>query len=74
MIFHSDRGDSPGRAGCPRPRWKTTPDSIWTRKRSHLPAYDAQHWRYGYDTVNGVPQPCNYQDVTVTYVTIINQP
>ncbi len=37
-------------------------------------AYDAQHWWYGTEDVNGVPQPCNYQDVTVTRVSVINQP
>jgi hypothetical protein len=37
-------------------------------------AYDAQHWWYGTEDVGGVPQPCNYQDVTVTRISIINQP
>jgi hypothetical protein len=37
-------------------------------------AYDAQHWWYGTEIVGGVPQPCNYQDVTVTRVSILNQP
>lgn len=37
-------------------------------------AYDAQHWWYGTEIVNGVPQACNYQDVTVTRISIINQP
>jgi hypothetical protein len=37
-------------------------------------AYDAQHWWYGTEIVGGVPQPCNYQDVTVTRISIINQP
>jgi hypothetical protein len=37
-------------------------------------AYDAQHWWYGTEDVNGVPQPCDYQDVTVTRISIIDQP
>lgn len=37
-------------------------------------AYDAQHWWYGTEIVGGVPQPCNYQDVTVTRISILNQP
>ena len=37
-------------------------------------AYDAQHWWYGTEIVAGVPQPCNYQDVTVTRITMIDQP
>lgn len=37
-------------------------------------AYDAQHWWYGTEDVGGVPKPCNYQDVTVTRVSIIAQP
>jgi hypothetical protein len=36
--------------------------------------YDAQHWWYGTELVNGVPQPCNYQDVTVTRLSLFNQP
>jgi hypothetical protein len=36
--------------------------------------YDAQHWWYGTEVVNGVPQTCNYQDVTVTRFTLFNQP
>jgi hypothetical protein len=36
--------------------------------------YDAQHWWFGTEIVNGVPQPCNYQDVTVTRFALINQP
>ena len=37
-------------------------------------AYDAQHWWYGTEIVGGVPQPCNYQDVTVTRISIFPQP
>jgi hypothetical protein len=37
-------------------------------------AYDAQHWWYGTEQVNGEQQPCNYQDVTVTRISILNQP
>ena len=37
-------------------------------------AYDAQHWWYGTETVNGVPQACNYQDVTVTRISLLSQP
>ena len=37
-------------------------------------AYDAQHWWYGTENVGGVPKPCSYQDVTVTRISIINQP
>jgi hypothetical protein len=37
-------------------------------------AYDAQHWWYGTEEVGGAPKPCNYQDVTVTRISIINQP
>lgn len=37
-------------------------------------AYDAQHWWYGTEEVGGVPQPCNYQDVTVTRITLMDQP
>jgi hypothetical protein len=37
-------------------------------------AYDAQHWWYGTEIVNGAPQPCNYQDVTVTRVSVLSQP
>ena len=37
-------------------------------------AYDAQHWWYGTENVGGVPKPCNYQDVTVTRISILNQP
>jgi hypothetical protein len=37
-------------------------------------AYDAQHWWYGTEIVGGVPQSCNYQDVTVTRISIISQP
>jgi hypothetical protein len=37
-------------------------------------AYDAQHWWYGTEDVGGIPQPCNYQDVTVTRISIINHP
>jgi len=37
-------------------------------------AYDAQHWWYGTEIVGGVPQACNYQDVTVTRITMIDQP
>jgi len=37
-------------------------------------AYDAQHWWYGTEIVGGVPKPCNYQDVTVTRISLLNQP
>lgn len=37
-------------------------------------AYDAQHWWYGTEDVGGVPTPCNYQDVTVTRISILDQP
>ena len=37
-------------------------------------SYDAQHWWYGVELINGVPQPCNYQDVTVTRFALMNQP
>jgi hypothetical protein len=37
-------------------------------------AYDAQHWWYGTEIVDGVPKPCNYQDVTVTRMAVIDQP
>jgi hypothetical protein len=37
-------------------------------------AYDAQHWWYGTEEINGIPHSCNYQDVTVTRISIINQP
>lgn len=37
-------------------------------------AYDAQHWWYGTEDVGGVPQLCNYQDVTVTRISLFNQP
>ena len=36
-------------------------------------AYDAQHWWYGTEIVGGVPQPCNYQDVTVTRILFTDQ-
>lgn len=36
--------------------------------------YDAQHWWYGTELVGGVPQTCNYQDVTVTRFALFNQP
>jgi len=37
-------------------------------------AYDAQHWWYGTEDIGGVPRACNYQDVTVTRISLINQP
>jgi hypothetical protein len=37
-------------------------------------SYDAQHWWYGVEYINGVPKPCNYQDVTVTRVALLDQP
>jgi len=37
-------------------------------------AYDAQHWWYGTEDIGGVPHACNYQDVTVTRVSLIDQP
>lgn len=36
--------------------------------------YDAQHWWFGTQIVNGTPQPCNYQDATVTRFALIDQP
>jgi hypothetical protein len=36
--------------------------------------YDAQHWWYGYEIVNGVPRDCNYNDVTVTRFALLDQP
>jgi hypothetical protein len=37
-------------------------------------AYDAQHWWYGVENVNGVPRECNYQDVTVTRLALFDNP
>lgn len=37
-------------------------------------AYDAQHWWYGTEDIGGVPHQCNYQDVTVTRISLLEQP
>jgi hypothetical protein len=36
--------------------------------------YDAQHWWFGTEMVNGVPVSCNYQDVTVARYALAKQP
>ena len=36
--------------------------------------YDAQHWWYGTEIVNGVPRDCNFNDVTVTRFALLGQP
>jgi hypothetical protein len=37
-------------------------------------AYDAQHWWFGVEIVNGVPRACDYQDATVTRLALFSQP
>jgi hypothetical protein len=37
-------------------------------------AYDAQHWWFGVEIVNGVPRECDYQDATVTRLALFSQP